>query len=180
MEKIVIVDKDDNFVMEESREKCHKGDGILHRAFSAFIFNEKNELLLQKRSNLKPLWPLYWSNTCCSHPRKDESYEEAAKRRIKEEMGIKCMPKFLFKFQYSAKYNKEWSENEVCAVLISKCKDIKINIDPKEVDDFKFVNIEELKKDIQENPDKYTPWFKLEIGRVLEHFGGNKNGSNSG
>jgi len=170
-DKILIVDKQDNVLGEEGKAKCHEGDGILHRAFSAFIFNEKNELLLQKRSGLKPLWPLHWSNTCCSHPRKGESYEQAAERRIKEELGIDCRPELLFKFQYSAKYKDIGSENELCAVLVGKCsKDIKINIDPKEIAEFKFVSIDELKNDIKENPDNYTPWFKMEIKRVLENL----------
>jgi len=170
-DNIVVVDKDDNFIREEDKIECHKGEGITHRAFSAFIFNEKGEFLLQKRSKLKPLWGMFWSNSCCSHPRKGESYEVAAKRRVREELGIESKPKFLFKFQYHAKFNEEWSENEVCAVLVANCPDdVKINIDPEEIDDFKFIDVNELAKDIEDNPGKYTPWFKIELPRVLEYI----------
>ena len=167
-EKIVVVDEKDNFLREEDKLKCHKGDGILHRAFSAFIFNEKNELLIQKRSRLKQLWPLHWSNSCCSHPRKGESYDEAAERRVVEELGISCRLEMLYKFIYNARYKNIGSENELCAVFIGKCDNMKINADPKEIAEHKFIGIWELKKDIKENPDSYTPWFKMELKRVVD------------
>lgn len=171
-EKIVVVDEKDNFLREEDKLRCHEGNGILHRAFSAFIFNEKDELLIQKRSRLKRLWPLHWSNSCCSHPRKGESYDEAAERRINEELGIECRLEFLYKFIYNAKYRNLGSENELCAVLAGKVNhDLKIKVDPKEIAECKFVSIEELKKNIKENPDIYTPWFKMEIEVVEERLG---------
>ena len=174
-EKLVVVDEKDNLLREEDKLKCHKGDGILHRAFSAFIFNEKNELLIQKRSKLKQLWPLHWSNSCCSHPRKGESYDEAAERRVMEELGIDCRMEMIYKFIYNAKYKNIGSENELCAVFIGKCDNMRINVDPKEIAEHKFIGIEELKKDIKENPDSYTPWFKMEIGKVIEYVGGGKD-----
>ena len=87
-EKLILVDKYDNVLGYKSKAECHEGEGILHRAFSIFIFNDKNQLLLQKRSAKKLLWPLYWSNSCCSHPRKGENYETATHRRLKEELGL--------------------------------------------------------------------------------------------
>ncbi len=171
-DKIVVVDENDDFVREEFKSKCHEGAGILHRAFSVFIFNQNNELLLQQRSSLKPLWPGYWSNSCCSHPRKHESYEDAAVRRVQEELGIECKVNYLFKFQYQAKYKDVGSENEVCAVLSARCgNDVEIKHDPQEVAEFKYIQPQALLDDIKQDPDKYTPWFKLEIDRVLEHIG---------
>ena len=82
--KLLIVNKKDEILRSETKEKCHEGKGILHRAFSVFIFNNKNQLLLQKRSKFKLLWPLYWSNSCCSHPKKGENIQSAAKKRLKE------------------------------------------------------------------------------------------------
>lgn len=169
-EKIIVVDEKDNLLREEEKARCHEGDGILHRAFSAFVFNDKNELLIQKRSKFKVLWPLHWSNSCCSHPKKGESYEKAAERRLKEELGIGCRMKMLFKFQYSARYKDIGSENELCAVLAGKCNDVKINADPKEIAEFKFIGIKEIEKDIERNPGDYTPWFRMELKRVVESW----------
>ena len=123
MDKIIIVDKQDKIIGFEEKEKCHDGYGILHRAFSVFIFNDKKELLIQQRSKFKRLWPLYWSNTCCSHPRFDEEIVNAAEKRIKEEFGFWCLLKDLYKFQYQARFKDEGSENEMCSVLIGKLED---------------------------------------------------------
>jgi isopentenyl-diphosphate delta-isomerase len=168
-DKLLLVDENDNVIGFESKEKCHEGRGLLHRAFSAFIFNSKGQLLIHQRSKFKKLWPLYWSNSFCSHPRKGETYEKAAERRGKEELGIECKMKYLYKFQYYAPFKNIGCENELCAVLIGKY-DGKISPNPKEIADWKFVDIDELKKDIAKNPDKYTPWFKMELKRLMKDF----------
>ena len=176
--KLIIVDSNDNILGFEEKEKCHDGNGILHRAFSVFVFNDKKELLIQQRSKLKRLWPLYWSNTCCSHPRLNENLIESAEKRLKEECGISCKLKELYKFQYSAKYKGKGSENEICSVFIgrlSNAQDIAIN--PKEIADFKWIKIDNLKKDIEENPDKYTPWFKIEIEKLFSNYENEIDGS---
>ena len=164
--KIIIVDENDNQLGLKDKLKCHLGQGILHRAFSVFIFNSKRELLLQKRSKRKMLWPFYWTNTCCSHPRENEGYEAAARRRLKEEMGFSCPLKLLGKFQYRANYKNIGSENELCSVLVGKYNG-KISVNPREVAEFKWVNFEQLKKDVAENKDKYTPWFKMELEKFF-------------
>jgi isopentenyl-diphosphate delta-isomerase len=169
MNKIIAVDPEDRAIGFESKEKCHDGEGILHRAFSIFIFNNKNQLLIQKRSKYKRLWPLYWSNTCCSHPRSDEGYKEAAERRLKEEVGFSCELKYLYKFRYKAKYENIGSENEVCAVLIGKSNH-NIIPNPKEISDYKWLALNELKKDINKNPDQYTPWFKIEVKELFSNY----------
>ena len=161
MEKVVAVDKKDRSLGLRDKLECHLGKGILHRAFSVFVFNE-GRILLQQRSSEKFLWPLYWTNTCCSHPLPEEDYEQAAQRRLKEEMGFACPVKKIGIFQYQASYKDRGSENEVCAVLAGDWNG-KVFANPKEVAAFRWVDFEELKKDIAVNPDKYTPWFKMEI-----------------
>ena len=96
-EKLIIVDEHDNVLGYKSKAEAHEGSGILHRAFSLFIFNDKRELLIQQRSQKKPLWPLYWSNSVCSHPRKGEDYKSAVNRRLQEELGIST-PLFFIHF----------------------------------------------------------------------------------
>lgn len=167
-EELILVNSNDREIGYEEKEKCHYGRPKLHRAFSVFIFNDKGEMLMTKRSRMKKTWPLHWSNACCSHPRKGETVEKAAARRVKEELGISAPLTFLFKFEYSAQYNKEWGEHELDHVFAGRyAGTIRPNHD--EVDDIKFVSTEKLREDIEKNPEKYTPWFKLALDRVIEH-----------
>jgi len=167
--KLIVIDKNDNIVGYEEKEKCHDNEGIPHSAFSVFIFNNKGQLLIQQRSKFKRLWPLHWSNSCCSHPRPREELKKAAQRRIAEELGIFCELKYLYKFRYTASYKNIGSENEICAVLIGKSDDGVI-LNPAEIQDFKWVDIGELRKDVERNPEKYTPWFKMEIKELLSLY----------
>ena len=169
MDKLILVDEKDNVINYESERKCHDGKGIIHRAFSIFIFNDKKQLLIQQRSKFKRLWPLYWSNTCCSHPRSNEGYKESAERRLKEELGISCKLEYLYKFKYKAKYKNMGSENEICAVLIGKSNDT-ITINPKEIADYEWIDLNELRRDIEQNPKKYTPWFKIEVKKLFSVY----------
>ncbi len=167
MRKLLLVNKKDKVIGLETKEKCHQGKGILHRAFSVYVFNDKGQLLIQKRSKYKPLWPLYWANTCCSHPRKGEDYVKAGKRRLKEELGFACPLKMIDKFQYQAKYKDVGSENEICAILVGKYNG-KIKASPKETADWKWVDIDKLQNDFNKNPDKYAPWLKIGLKRYLK------------
>ncbi len=166
MEQIILVDSGDREIGYEEKEKCHSHPK-LHRAFSVFLFNDAGEMLVTQRSSAKKTWPLFWSNACCSHPRKGESCEAAAKRRVKEELGIDCAPEFLFKFEYSAQYDDTWGEHELDWVFSGK-HDGPVNPDETEINDWKFVDVQELREDVRKNPDRYTPWFKLALERVLE------------
>lgn len=168
-ENLIVVDKLDNILGYKSKLDCHAGDGVLHRAFSIFIFNDKNELLLHRRSRQKQLWPMYWTNSCCSHPRKGESYDDAAQRRLFEELGIDTRLHYLYKFDYRAVYDKNGSENEVCAVYIGRHNG-PANVNQNEIAEWKFVNPEELSEAIQSQPDLYTPWFKMEWERIRNEF----------
>lgn len=163
--ELIIVDDTDQVLGYESKEKCHQGDGIRHRAFSVFLFNGKKELLVQQRSAQKPLWPLYWSNSVCSHPVKDESCEQAACRRVVEEIGVELTPVFLFKFPYHARYKTVGSEKEFCSVFIGK-SDADISANPEEIAAFKYMPIPELDREMEKNPDSFTPWFKIEWQRI--------------
>ncbi len=168
MDKVVVVDENDRPLGLEDKSKCHEGKGILHRAFSVLVFNRKGELLLQQRSEKKPLWPLFWSNTCCSHPLEGESYEQAAKRRLQTEMGFACDLRLIGSFRYQASYEDVRSENELCAVLVGDY-DGDVHADPEEVASWKWVYLQELREDIAANPREYTPWFKMATDRFFRN-----------
>jgi len=168
-EELILVDSNDSIIGYATKEHCHGENGILHRAFSIFVFNSKNELLLQKRGAKKRLWPLFWSNSVCSHPRKGESYTEAVKRRLLDEVGLKSSVKFLFKFQYEANYNHLGSENELCSIYAGKTDDLP-TINSNEIADWKYVSLDELQIDMDARPEEYTPWFKTELKRIRQDF----------
>src|SRR5207245_10104221 len=120
-ESLILVDEADREVGHLDKARCHTGRGVLHRAFSLLIFNGAGELLLQQRAASKRLWQLYWSNSCCSHPRRSESLETAIHRRLREELGVSCPLHFLFKFQYQAQFDDSGAEHELCSVYIGRC-----------------------------------------------------------
>ena len=170
-EELILVDQNDNDIGFLSKSACHAGEGVLHRAFSVILFNINGELLLQKRSALKKLWPMYWSNSCCSHPRSGEIIEDAVQRRLKEELGV-CLPlEFIYKFSYQANYENLGSENELCSVYLGRI-DKKITINTEEIADYKYINHEVLTQDMKFSPEQYTPWFKMEWERLLADFRG--------
>ena len=124
---------------------------------------------MQKRSDQKMLWPLFWSNSCCSHPRKGEDYEIAIHRRLKEELGIDTDLKYLFKFQYQANFKDIGSENELCSVYIGESND-PIIVNENEIAEWKFVDIEQMEKEMEDHPENFTPWFKMEWKRIKDEF----------
>jgi isopentenyl-diphosphate delta-isomerase len=167
-EKVVLVDENDNEVGTERKTRAHQ-QGRLHRAFSIFVFNSKGELLIQKRAKTKYHSGGLWANTCCSHPRPGEPIEKAAHRRLKEEMGFECELKKAFSFTYRAEFENGLIEHEYDHVFIGKF-DGEPQPDPEEVEDWKWVDTEELKKDIKENPDSYTYWFKTSIDSLIAYL----------
>lgn len=162
-EKLVVVDKNDRVLRMENRAKCQEGKGILHRAFSVYLFNNKGQLLIQKRSKNKELWPLYWSNSCCSHTKKGESYVRAGERRLKQELGFSVPLTMIGKFTYQARYKDIGSENEICAILVGRYNG-RIKKDPEEVGQWKWINPSKL--DFRKG--KYTPWFKKGFKEYLK------------
>jgi isopentenyl-diphosphate Delta-isomerase len=165
MEKnIVVVDKDNNFIKLEEKMKVHEL-GLLHRAFSLIIFNSKNEMLIHKRALSKYHCPGMWSNACCSHPSLDNDIFFDIKKRLDEEMGMKVNNiKELFTFTYKKEFNNGLIENEIDRIFIA-FSDEKPNPNPEEVDDYKYIKLDELYEDIEKNPDNYTYWFK----EILNH-----------
>ena len=168
MEKeiLFLVDENDKVIGFEEKKKCHLKNGLLHRAIFVLLFNYQNQFLLTKRSKHKLLWPLIWDGACASHPRyPKEDYFDCAKRRVKEELGIFCPLKYLFKLRYQAKYKDIGSENEICAIFIGVCNG-KIKPNKKEIADYKWINFKELKKEIKKNPEKFSPWLKKTLRKL--------------
>lgn len=139
----------------EAHEKA-----LLHRAFSVFVFNNKNELMLQQRAAEKYHSPLLWTNTCCSHQRDGESNIEAGKRRLQEEMGFSCELEEVFSFIYKAPFDNGLTEHEYDHVMIGRFNDEPI-VNPEEVASYKWMPLEEVKNDIENHPEEYTAWFKI-------------------
>lgn len=160
-EELILVDADDNETGFLSKADCHDGDGVLHRAFSLFLFNDDGELLLQQRSESKRLWPGYWSNSICSHPRRGESMQVATRRRLLDELNIEAELEFVYKFDYQARFGEAGAENELCHVYLGKApNDIQPN--ESEIAAVRFVAPADLDREFAEKPDSLTPWFRME------------------
>tara|TARA_B100000035_G_C20955704_1_gene534092 strand:- start:353 stop:871 length:519 start_codon:yes stop_codon:yes gene_type:complete len=163
-EKVILVDKNDNQVGLMPKLEAHE-KGVLHRAFSIFIFNSKYELLLQKRASSKYHSGGLWTNTCCSHPREGEDTLDAANRRLDEEMGIKTSLRKVYDFIYKAELDNQLTEHEFDHVFYGVCDNDPI-LNKDEAEDFKWVDMETLNNDIMKNEDNYTVWFKI----AFEYF----------
>ena len=163
-EKVILVDKNDNQVGLMPKLEAHE-KGVLHRAFSIFIFNSKYELLLQKRASSKYHSGGLWTNTCCSHPREGEDILDAANRRLDEEMGIKTSLRKVYDFIYKAELDNQLTEHEFDHVFYGVCDNDPI-LNKDEAEDFKWVDMETLNNDIIKNEDNYTVWFKI----AFEYF----------
>jgi isopentenyl-diphosphate Delta-isomerase len=164
-DSLILVDEADQGVGHLSKVLCHEGRGILHRAFSLLIFNGSGELLIQQRSPSKRLWPMYWSNSCCSHPRRAETMEAAIQRRLHEELGLRCPLHFLFKFQYQAQFDATGAENELCSVFIGRSND-SVKINTHEILAWRWLSPEALQAEMADGAGNFTPWFKLEWARI--------------
>lgn len=165
-EPLILVDEADREVGHMSKAQCHQGGGVLHRAFSLLIFNDAGELLVQQRAASKQLWPRFWSNSCCSHPRRDESMEAAIHRRLYEELGLRCPLHFLFKFKYQAQFDTAGAEHELCSVFMGRCTD-RLRIDPNEILAWRWMSPRALQAEMTgSGADNFTPWFILEWERI--------------
>lgn len=168
-EELILVDGDDRPIGHRSKGACHDGHGILHRAFSLFVFNPEGKLLLQQRSKGKRLWPGYWANSCCSHPRAGESMELATARRLQEEMGMRCELRYLYKFEYQADFGDLGAEHELCWVYVGQSAD-PVKVNRTEVEDWRFVSADELDAEMRSHPERFTPWLKMEWQRLRGEF----------
>lgn len=160
-EALIIVDAQDRILGHGTKAELHQGAGTLHRAFSIFLFDDAGHVLLQKRSADKPLWPEFWSNTCCSHPRRGESYGIATRRRLKEELGVEAPLRFTHRFRYQAQFSAEGAEHELCSVYVGRIDGDPVP-NPQEVSDWQWVSPSALDEWLDTNPENLTPWFKLE------------------
>ena len=168
IEHVVLVNEKDQCVGTMEKMQAHE-KGCLHRAFSIFVFNQKNELLLQKRAATKYHSANLWTNTCCSHQRFGEETIEAAHRRLMEELGFDCELEKSFEFIYKTDFNNGLIEHEYDHVIIGKY-DGEIIPNPDEVAEIKFMSLEEIKKDIKLNADNYTFWFKIAFEQIYEQL----------
>jgi isopentenyl-diphosphate delta-isomerase len=170
-EPLILVDADDNVTGYETKVNAHLGDGILHRAFSIFLFTDDDRVLLQQRSGTKPLWPLYWSNSCCSHPRKGETYEQAVHRRLREELAVDADLVYLYKFKYQAGFGEIGAEHELCSVFVGKIPaPVRIDVNPSEIAAWRWMPAADVDRMIVEQPDLVTPWFVMEWRRLRDEF----------
>ncbi len=168
-EQLILVDSNDNQVGVMDKQSCHNGEGVLHRAFSLFVFNPAGELLLQQRAAGKRLWPKFWSNSCCSHPRQGEQMPIAVERRCREELGFTLVPRFVYKFEYHASYLQAGSEHELCSVF-SGHFDGQPHINSSEIQAWRWCPVDELNGLLESRAENFTPWFKLEWQRLSTEF----------
>lgn len=158
-EKVILVNENDEQLGLMGKMEAHQ-KALLHRAFSVFVFNKKGELMLQQRALDKYHSPGLWTNTCCSHQRSGESNLQAGKRRLQEEMGFECGLKELFSFVYKAPFDNGLTEHELDHVMVGHYDQDPV-INPAEVASFKWMPMEDVKRDILEQPELYTEWFKI-------------------
>lgn len=162
--KIALLDINDIIIGYGDKLAVHQ-DGLLHRAFSILVFNDKNEVLLQKRASTKYHSPSLWTNTCCSHLVENQDFETYMHKRLQDEMGFDCDLSFQFSFHYKIKFENGLFENEIDHIYFGKWQGTP-NINPDEADDFKWLDWDKLLVDVKTNPDNYTYWFKELLGRV--------------
>ena len=165
---VILVDKNDLPIGTMDKMEAHE-KGMLHRAFSVFIFNSKGEVLMQQRAHHKYHSGGLWTNTCCSHPFPGEETLEAANRRLLEEMGMKADLNFVFKFQYKASFNNELTEHEIDHVYVGKTDEIP-HIQPDEVSDYKYMKIDEIQNSLTQHPEQYTVWFRIIFTEFLHEL----------
>jgi isopentenyl-diphosphate delta-isomerase len=166
-ELVILVNQNDQQIGLMPKLEAHQ-KAVLHRAFSVFILNDKNELMLQQRAAHKYHSPLLWTNTCCSHQREGESNLEAGNRRLYEEMGFTTELKELFSFIYKASFDNGLTEHELDHVMIGYYNAEPI-INPEEVERWKWMDIDSVREDMQAQPEVYTAWFKIIFDKFY-HF----------
>jgi len=167
-EQVILVNEQDEELGLMPKMEAHE-KAVLHRAFSVFVLNDKDELMLQQRAGHKYHSPMLWTNTCCSHQRKGEQNIQAGKRRLQEEMGFECELKELFSFVYKAPFDNGLTEHELDHVMIGRYNGDPV-INPEEVESFKWMSLIDVKSDIAVNPQDYTAWFKIIFERFYTHL----------
>jgi len=167
-EKVILVDSEDKPIGTLPKMEAHE-KGVLHRAFSVFILNQKGELMLQQRAHHKYHSPGLWTNTCCSHQREGEQNIEAGMRRLDEEMGFSVTLEELFSFIYKAPFDNGLTEHELDHVMLGYYEEVP-QINTEEVAEWKWMSLIDIEADIAINPDEYTVWFKIIFERFFNHI----------
>ncbi len=167
-ERVILVNEKDEQIGTMAKMEAHE-KALLHRAFSVFAFNSKNELLLQQRAKHKYHSPLLWTNTCCSHQREGETNIQAGKRRLMEEMGFVTELTESISFIYKAPFDNGLTEHEFDHILIGQYNDAP-TINPDEVAAYKWMDLEAVKKDMVIHPEIYTAWFKIIFEKFYDHL----------
>lgn len=167
-EKVILVNEKDEQIGLMEKIEAHR-KALLHRAFSVFVLNDKNQIMLQQRAQEKYHSPGLWTNTCCSHQREGESNIQAGKRRLKEEMGFTTELKELFNFIYIAPFDNGLTEHELDHVMVGHYNE-EPNPNPLEVADWKWMTAEEIKADMAQHPEIYTEWFKIIFDEYYTHI----------
>ncbi|MBE16731.1 MAG: isopentenyl-diphosphate delta-isomerase [Cytophagaceae bacterium] len=167
-ELVILVDEQDNEIGLMPKLEAHE-KAVLHRAFSVFVLNDKNELMLQQRALHKYHSPGLWTNTCCSHQRQGESNIAAGKRRLQEEMGFSIPLKETVSFIYKAPFDNGLTEHELDHVLVGYSNQAPV-INPDEVASWKWMPIASVKEDIAQHPELYTAWFKIIFEKFYNHI----------
>lgn len=169
IDELILVNSNNDIVGYMDKESAHDGSGVLHRAFSVFLRNAKGEILLQKRSRQKRLWPDFWSNAVCSHPRKGEESDTAAHRRLQEELNTDTSLQYLYSFEYQARFGELGSEHEFCNVYWG-IYDTLPTPNPDEISELMFIAPDDLSRRIDSKPEDFTPWFKMEWQKINAEF----------
>lgn len=166
-EFVILVDENNKEIGLMEKHEAHE-KALLHRAFSVFVFNNQNELLLQQRSLNKYHSGGLWTNTCCSHPRSNETTLDAAHRRLKDEMGFECELTERFHFVYRAKLDNGLTEHELDFIYTGKFNGIP-RINTNEVQAYKWLPMAKIITDVNDHPALYTAWFRIILDKYLEN-----------
>ncbi|KXH81336.1 isopentenyl-diphosphate Delta-isomerase [Chryseobacterium kwangjuense] len=167
-EFVVLVNPEDEVLGLMEKQQAHI-NGLLHRAFSVFLFNSKGEMLLQKRASGKYHSPNQWTNAVCSHPREDETYIDGARRRLQEELGIEANLSEKFNFIYKADVGGGLWEHELDHVFVGDYE-ADFHLNQEEVEEVRFISIEDLDQEMAEHPEHFTAWFKIILEEYKHHF----------
>ena len=170
-EELILVDSDDREIGFASKADAHDGGGVLHRAFSLFLFDDDGRLLLQQRAPDKRLWGGYWSNSCCSHPRRGESLEVATRRRLRDELNFETELEHVYWFCYQASFGDAGSEHELCHVYLGRATD-DIQPNDSEIAAIRYLTPEELAREMDAQPERITPWFRQEWEELQTNWRG--------
>ena len=165
VEEVILVNESDEAIGTMEKLEAHK-KGILHRAFSVFIFNSKNDLLLQQRAYTKYHSAGLWTNTCCSHPRPGEANLVAAQRRLKEEMGMETELVYKTNFIYKTKFDNDLTEHEFDHVFVGN-SDKEPLINGEEVNSYRWLSLDQVKAEIKSKPEEYTSWFRIAMEKLF-------------